>query len=158
MNAADVEAAFGGSSSADKVDENGACAFEVSGTIHAGPNVSVPGSVGMSFSDNYDTYDRAKVLFGNTLTKVDGLGTQAWYGLTAVHAKTAGGELVVAGFWVGDFVRHPQSGHDHAGEDGPLAGLTEAAMDRVKCTPHEPSRGSSGSPAIQHGSPLAVDG
>jgi hypothetical protein len=102
---ADVEAAFGGSSSAGKIDENGHCAFEVSGTIHAGPNASVPGSVGVSFGDKYTIYDTAKMLFGDAVTKVDGLGTEAWYGLTAVHAKIAGGELVVTGFWVGNFNR-----------------------------------------------------
>jgi hypothetical protein len=102
---ADVEAAFGGSTSAGRIDENGHCTFDVSGTIHAGPNVSVPGTVGVSFSDKYTVYDTARMLFGDTVTKVDGLGTEAWYGLTAVHAKIAGGELVVAGFWVGDFNR-----------------------------------------------------
>ena len=49
MTAADVEAAFGKSSSGGKIDEHGNCAFEVSGTIHAGPNKSVPGTVGVSF-------------------------------------------------------------------------------------------------------------
>jgi hypothetical protein len=102
---ADVEAAFGGSSSAGKIDENGHCAFEVSGTIHAGPNVSVPGFVGVSFVDRYTIYDTAKLLFGDAVTKVDGLGTDAWYALTAVHAKVAGGELVVSGLWVGNFNR-----------------------------------------------------
>ena len=102
---ADVEAAFGGSSSAGKLDENGHCTFDVSGTIHAGPNVSVPGTVGVSFGKTFSTYDRAKVIFGDAVTKVDGLGTEAWYGLTAVHAKIAAGELVVSGFWVGNFNR-----------------------------------------------------
>ena len=54
---ADVEAAFGGSSSAGKIDENGHCVFD------------------------------------------------AWYGLRAVHAKIAAGELVVGGFWVANFDR-----------------------------------------------------
>jgi hypothetical protein len=102
---ADVEAAFGGSSTAGTIDENGKCAFEVSGAIHAGPKPVVPGSVAVSFGDTFDSYDRAKVVFGDAITKVDGLGTDAWYGLTAVHAKVAGGELVVAGFWVGTFNR-----------------------------------------------------
>ena len=88
-----------------KIDENGHCAFEVSGTIHAGPNVSVPGFVGVSFVDRYTIYDTAKMLFGDAVTKVDGLGTEAWYALTAVHAKVAGGELVVSGLWVGNFNR-----------------------------------------------------
>ena len=102
---ADVEAAFGGTASTGKIDENGTCAFDVSGTIHAGPNPGVPGSVAVSLGDTFDSYDRAKVVFGDAVTKVDGLGTEAWYGLTAVHAKVAGGELVVAGFWVGTFNR-----------------------------------------------------
>ena len=102
---ADVEAAFGGSSSVGKIDENGHCTFEVSGTIHAGPNASVPGSVLVSFGDTFDPYDTAKRLFGDAVTKVDGLGTDAWYALTAVHAKIAGGEIAVAGLWVGNFNR-----------------------------------------------------
>ena len=36
---------------------------------------------------------------------MDGLGTDAWYGLTAVHAQIAAGELVVGGLWVGNFDR-----------------------------------------------------
>jgi hypothetical protein len=99
---ADVEAAFGGSPTAGKIDENGTCAFDVSGTIHAGPNAGVPGTVGVSFGRKFDPYDTAKLLFGDAVTKVDGLGTEAWYGLAAVHAKIAGGELVVGGFWVGN--------------------------------------------------------
>jgi hypothetical protein len=102
---ADVEAAFGGSSTAGKIDENGKCAFDVSGAIHAGPKPVVPGSVAVSFGDTFTSYDRAKLVFGDAIMKVDGLGTDAWYGLTAVHAKVAGGELVVAGFWVGTFNR-----------------------------------------------------
>jgi hypothetical protein len=100
---ADVQAAFGGNPSAPTVDENGHCSFDVSGTIHAGPNAGVPGTVGVSFGDQFSPYDTAKVVFGDSITKVDGLGTEAWYGLTAVHAKIAGGELVVSGFWVGHF-------------------------------------------------------
>ena len=102
---ADVEAAFGGSSSAGKIDENGHCAFEVTGTIHAGKVESVPVVVGVSFGDKYTIYDTAKMLFGNAVTKVDGLGTDAWYALTAVHAKIAGGELVVSGAGLGNFNR-----------------------------------------------------
>jgi hypothetical protein len=105
VTAADVEAAFGGSSSAGKVDENGACVFEVSGTIHAGPNESVPGDVRVSFSDEFTTYERAKVVFGEGVSKVDGLGTEAWYALNAAHARIAGGELVVGATWVGNFNR-----------------------------------------------------
>ena len=62
-------------------------------------------TVGVSFSKKYTIYDTVRMLFGDTVTKVDGLGTEAWYGLTAVHAKFAGGELVVGGFWVGNFNR-----------------------------------------------------
>lgn len=97
---ADVEAAFGGSSSAGTIDENGRCSFDVSGTIHAGPNAGIPGIVGISFGDEFSTYDTEKFLFGDAVTKVDGLGTDAWYALTAVHAKIAGGEIVVGGLWV----------------------------------------------------------
>lgn len=100
VTAADVEAAFGGSSSTGKIDENGHCAFEVSGDIHAGTNKGGPGFVVVSFSDLYSTFDREKLLFGDLVTKVDGLGTEAWYGLSAVHVKIAGGELVVGGLWV----------------------------------------------------------
>ncbi len=102
---ADVEAAFGGSSSVGTIDEHGHCTFEVSGAIHAGPAPVVPGSVLVSFGNKYTVYDTAKMLFGDTITKVDGLGTDAWYGLTAVHAKIAGGEVAVAGLWVGNFNR-----------------------------------------------------
>lgn len=102
---ADVEAAFGGSSSDGAIDENGSCAFEVSGSIHAGPNGSAPGYVGVSFSDEFQTYENEKVVFGDDVTKVEGLGTEAWFALSAVHAKIAGGELVVGGVWVGDFNR-----------------------------------------------------
>lgn len=102
---ADVEAAFGGSSSDGAIDEDGACAFQVSGSVHAGKTGSTPGYVGVSFSDEFQTYEDEKVVLGDGVTKVEGLGTEAWFALSAVHAKIAGGELVVGGVWVGDFNR-----------------------------------------------------
>ncbi len=103
VTAADVEAAYGGSSSPGKIDENGHCAFDVSGNIHAGPNAGVPGGVGVSFNDRYTTFADAKVVFGDAVTKVDGLGAEAWWALQTVHVKIAGGEMTVIGLWVGTF-------------------------------------------------------
>jgi hypothetical protein len=101
---ADVEAAFGGTASPGKIDENGHCSFEVSGDIHAGPNAgTVPGFVTVSFGDKHTSLATAQLVFGKDIVKVDGLGTDAWYGLTAVHAQIAAGELVVGALWVGQF-------------------------------------------------------
>jgi hypothetical protein len=100
---ADVEAAFGGSSSAGKIDENGACVFDVSGKLKAGGPGPVPVGVSVSFTDSYETYAREKVVFGDAVTKIDGLGSEAWYALTALHVQIPGGELVVDGLGVGDF-------------------------------------------------------
>ena len=64
----------------------------------------------VSFSDKYTIYDTAKMLFGDTVTKVDGLGTEAWYqlfaGIGTVNAKIAGGGLAVTGRWIGNFDRN----------------------------------------------------
>ena len=43
------------------------------------------------------------MLFGDSVTKVDGLGTEAWYALDTVHVKIAGGELAVVALWIGNF-------------------------------------------------------
>jgi hypothetical protein len=105
VSKADVEAAYGGSSSVGKLDEHGHCAFDVSGAIHAGPASAVSGSLGVSFSDTFTAYDTAKMLFGDVVVKADGLGTDAWFGLGALHVKIAGGEFVVGAVFVGNFDR-----------------------------------------------------
>ena len=100
VTAADVEAAYGGTSTPGKLDENGHCAFEVSGNIHAGPNSGLPGEIGVSFNDRWTTFETAKLLFGDAVTKVDGLGTDAWFALKALHVKIAGGEFAIAALWI----------------------------------------------------------
>ena len=100
VTAADVQAAYGGTSSPGKLDENGHCAFEVSGNIHAGPNQGIPGEVGVSFNDQWTSFETAKALFGDAVTKVDGLGTDAWFALHALHVKIAGGEFAIGALWV----------------------------------------------------------
>ncbi len=100
VTAADVEAAYGGTSSPGKLDENGHCAFEVSGNIHAGPNQGLPGEIGVSFNDRWTTFETAKLLFGDAVTKVDGLGTEAWFALHALHVKIAGGEFAIGALWI----------------------------------------------------------
>jgi hypothetical protein len=100
VTAADVEAAYGGTSSPGKLDENGHCAFEVSGNIHAGPNQGLPGEIGVSFTDRWTTFETAKLLFGDAVTKVDGLGTEAWFALKALHVKIAGGEFAIGALWI----------------------------------------------------------
>jgi hypothetical protein len=100
VTAADVEAAYGGTSSPGKLDEHGHCAFEVSGNIHAGPNQGIPGEVGVSFNDRWTTFETAKLLFGDAVTKVDGLGTDAWFALHALHVKIAGGEFAIGALWI----------------------------------------------------------
>ncbi|HEY3336536.1 MAG TPA: hypothetical protein VGK16_14980 [Candidatus Limnocylindrales bacterium] len=102
--AADVTAIYGGSVKALGLDENGACAFEIEGKAKAGQSVAA-GEFAVSFGDEWSPYDTAKLLFGDAVTKVDGLGTEAYSVGGFIHAKVGTGDLIVGGVWVGDYDR-----------------------------------------------------
>jgi hypothetical protein len=104
VTAEDVKGIYGGDVSALGRDENDACAFEIEGDANAGTSAAA-GEFAVSFGDEWSTYDDAKVVFGDAVKKIDGLGTDAWYGMGFIHAKVGAGELVVGGVWVGDYDR-----------------------------------------------------
>ncbi len=104
VTAADVSAIYGGQVTALGLDENGACPFEIEGKAKAGQSVAA-GEFAVSFNDEWSSYDTAKMLFGDGVTKVDGLGTEAYSFGGFIHAKVGTGALVVGGVWVGDYDR-----------------------------------------------------
>jgi hypothetical protein len=104
VTAADVSSIYGGKVKALGLDEHGACAFEIEGKAKAGQSAAA-GEFAVSFGDNFSSYDTAKKLFGNGVTKVEGLGTDAYSVGGFIHAKVGTGDLVVGGVWVGDYDR-----------------------------------------------------
>jgi hypothetical protein len=101
---ADVSAVYGGKVTALGLDENGACPFEIEGKAKAGQSVAA-GEFAVSFGDEFSSYDTAKMLFGDGVTKIDGLGTDAYSYGGFIHAKVGTGDLVVGGVWVGTYDR-----------------------------------------------------
>jgi hypothetical protein len=104
VTAADVSSIYGGSVKALGLDENGACPFEITGKAKAGQSAAA-GEFAVSFGDQWSSYDTAKLLFGSGVTKVDGLGTEAYSVGGFIHSKVGTGDLVVGGVWVGDYDR-----------------------------------------------------
>ena len=101
---ADVSAVYGGSVKALGPDENGACSFEIEGKAKAGASAAA-GEFAVSFGHSFSPYETAKMLFGDGVTKVDGLGTEAYSFGGFIHAKVGDGDLVVGGVWVGNYDR-----------------------------------------------------
>ncbi len=100
VSAADIEAAFGGTSTAARIDGDGNCSFDVSGTVHAGGTGESPATVRVSFAREHAAYDTQVAVLGDRVTRADGLGTDAWFMLGGLHAAVAGGELVIVGVWL----------------------------------------------------------
>jgi hypothetical protein len=104
VTAADVGSIYGGSVKALGLDENGACPFEIEGKAKAGQSAAA-GEFAVSFGDQFSSYDTVKMLFGDGVKKIDGLGTDAYSVGGFTHAKVGAGELVVGGVWVGNYDR-----------------------------------------------------
>lgn len=105
VTVADVQAVYGGQVTQlppDK-DEPG-CSFEIEGQAKAGKSIAA-GEFGVSFDDEYIDYAKAKVVFGDAVQPVDGLGTPAVTSLGFIHAKVGAGEIIVGGVFVGDYDR-----------------------------------------------------
>jgi hypothetical protein len=104
VTATDVGAVYGGNVKALGLDANGACPFEIAGKAKAGQSAAA-GEFAVSFGDRWTSYDTAKKLFGSGVTKIDGLGTEAYSVGGFIHSKVGDGDLVVGGVWVGDYDR-----------------------------------------------------
>ncbi len=104
VTAEDVSSIYGGSVNALGLDENGACPFEIEGQAKAGRSAAA-GEFAVTFGDEFSSYDTAKMLFGDGVAKIDGLGTDAYSFGGFIHAKVGTGELVVGGVWIGDYDR-----------------------------------------------------
>jgi hypothetical protein len=104
VTAADVSSIYGGKVKALGLDEHGACSFEIEGKAKAGQSAAA-GEFAVSFGDAFTSYDTAKKLFGGGVTRVEGLGTDAYSVGGFIHAKVGTGDLVVGGVWVGDYDR-----------------------------------------------------
>jgi hypothetical protein len=101
VSAADIEAAYGGSSSEGVVDQE-ACAFQVTGTMLAGKPDS-PFLVRIGFVPQFTPYETIKATLGDAVTKVDGLGKPAWSALNVLHVQVGGGSMQLAAGGVGTF-------------------------------------------------------
>ena len=77
----------------------------------------------VGFSDTWITYDEAREVMGNDVRKVEGLDTDAWAGLGAIHAKIPGGELVVSGIF-GEI-------YDQTVINGEMQELTKLVLGRL---------------------------
>lgn len=103
VTVADVQGVYGGQVTAKGLDD-GSCRFEIEGQAKAGKSVAA-GEFAVSFEDEFVEYNKAKVVFGEGVQQVDGLGTPALSALGFVHAKVGAGEIVVGGVFVGDYDR-----------------------------------------------------
>ncbi len=104
VSAADVSGIFGGSPAGFAIDENGACAFEINGKLNAGSGV-VGGQCAVKIDDKHPPFDTAKLLFGDAVHKIDGLGADAWSFGGFVHVQIGTQDLIVGGVFVGNYDR-----------------------------------------------------
>jgi hypothetical protein len=118
----DVKAIYGGNVKALGLDENGSCPFEIEGQAKAGKSAAA-GEFAVSFGDAFSSYETAKTLFGDSVVKIDGLGTEAYSVGGFIHAKVGAGALVVGGVWVGDY--------DRAKLDQETIDMTKLLLGRV---------------------------
>ena len=99
----DVTSIYGGTVDS-KGFADGYCNFEITGNANAGTSAA-GGQFSVSFGEDFSPYEEAKVVFGDSLVKIDGLGTEAYSWGGFIHAKVGSGDLVVGGVWVGDYDR-----------------------------------------------------
>ncbi len=94
---ADVEAAFGGSSTDGQAGQYGVCTFDVSGKVKAGGPGDSPVGIRVFFDAKYVTYAAIKASIGDAVTQVDGLGAEAYYAasLGTFHVQVPGGMLTI---------------------------------------------------------------
>lgn len=103
VTVAEVQSVYGGKVTAEGLDD-GSCSFDIAGQAKAGTSVA-GGAFAVSFEDDFIEYSKAKVVFGDAVQEVNGLGTPAIFALGFIHAKVGEGEIVVGGVFVGDYDR-----------------------------------------------------
>ncbi len=96
---ADVEAAFGGTSTVGKSGDYGVCTFDVSGALKAGNPGDSPLGLRVFFDKKYISYATIKPIQGDKVVQVDGVGTEAYYTAETglLHVQVPGGMLTVGG-------------------------------------------------------------
>lgn len=125
VSESDVQGIFGGDVSSDGLDDDDNCVFTVkngNGFLEAQAEV-IDHPVLVGFTDSWISYEDEKAVFGDGVQQVDGLGTDAWLGLGAIHARIPGGELVVSGVF-GEV-------YDQAVVVGELKALTKLILGRI---------------------------
>lgn len=100
----DVTAIYGGDVVADPEASGDGCSFLISGTAKAG-SITASAAFAVTTGDDHATFETAKMLFGDQVTKIDGLGTDAYSYGGFIHAQVGAGELVVGGVFVGTLDR-----------------------------------------------------
>lgn len=103
VTADDVTSIYGGTVNSMGL-QDGYCRFEITGKANAGTSAA-GGEFSVNFGDEWSPYEEAKVVFGDSLVKIEGLGTEAYSWGGFIHAKVGSGEIVVGGVWVGDYDR-----------------------------------------------------
>jgi hypothetical protein len=104
VTAADVTQIYGGSVSPAPPSEDNSCDYEISGQALAGTSAAA-GEFAIADNGDWSSYDDAKVVFGDAVKKIDGLGTEAFSYGGFIHAKVGSSDLTVGGVFVGDYDR-----------------------------------------------------
>ena len=95
---ADIKDLFGGEVEPVANDDPGDCSFSVTKAngLLKDYAATTPQIVGVTFDSGYIGYDEEHQVMGDAVTKVDGLGREAWLGLGAIHVDLGNeNELVV---------------------------------------------------------------
>jgi hypothetical protein len=124
LSTTDVQKIFGGMVTSDGPDDDGFCVFfveEGNGLLIDFASGQSPVLVG--FTDSWGTFEEARAVMGDDVRKVEGLGTDAWAALGAIHAKVPGGELVVSGIF-GEI-------YDQTVINGEMQELTKLVLGRL---------------------------
>ena len=95
----DVQGLFGGNVEpvASDDDEDNSCSFSVTdgNGLLKDYAKTIPQIVGVTFDEGWIGYDQEKQVFGDAVDKVDGLGSEAWIGLGAIHVNLGGDNEMV---------------------------------------------------------------
>ena len=96
----DIKALFGGEVEPveNDDDDDNSCTFSVTKAngLVEDYAATTPQIVGITFDDGYITYDEELAAMGDAVDKVEGLGSEAWIGLGAIHVDLGDdNELVV---------------------------------------------------------------
>ncbi len=95
----DVQKIFGGTvePAPNDDDEDNSCSFSVTNGngLLQDYAATTPQIVGITFDEGWIGYDEEKAAMGDAVAKVEGLGSEAWIGLGAIHVDLGDGNEMV---------------------------------------------------------------